>query len=236
MFETSAINVPPTAEPRSGRQTGPIPVIGLIGGIGGGKSAAAALLADRGAVVIDADAVGHEVLERPAVRERLVARFGPGVVASDGAGPAKVDRRALGRIVFASESARRDLEAIVHPLMIEEFERTIAEARRSRSATAVVLDAAVLLEADWDRRCDLVVYVDAPRDERLERVLRTRGWTPADLEAREAAQLPLEEKRRRADYVLPNVAGPAELAVEVDRFCAWLAASPHRRSSRSGAS
>ena len=112
--------------------------------------------------MIDADAVGHAVLERPEVRDRLVARFGAGIVASEGLG-SKVDRRALGRIVFASDEARRDLEAIVHPLMIEEFERTIAEAERGRTATAVVLDAAVLLEAGWDHECDRVVYVDAPR-------------------------------------------------------------------------
>jgi len=231
MFETSPINVPPTPERSSRWKHGPIPVIGVIGGMGGGKSAAAALLAERGAVVIDADAVGHEVLQRPEIRGRLVARFGSGIVTAGEAGP-KVDRRALGRLVFAAEGARRDLEAIVHPLMIEDFERTIAEAQRSRSATAVALDAAVLLEAGWDRECDLVVYVDAPRAERLARVERTRGWSFADFEAREAAQQSCESKRLRADYVLPNVAGPDELAVEVDRFCEWLADSADRADAR----
>ncbi len=226
MFETSAINVSPTAEPRPRWKHGSIPVIGLIGGVGGGKSAAAALLAARGAVVIDADAVGHRVLERPEVRDRLVARFGPDIVAAEGASGSRVDRRALAKIVFADRAARRDLEAVVHPLMVKGFERTIAQAERSRSATAVALDAAVLLEAGWERICDLVVYIDAPRADRLERAVRTRGWSPADFEAREAAQLPCEEKRRRADYVLPNIAGPGELAVEVDRFRAWLAAPP----------
>jgi dephospho-CoA kinase len=108
--------------------------------------------------------------------------------------------------------------------MIEEFERTIAEAQRIGSAPAVVLDAAILLESGWDRECDLVVFVDAPREERLARVERARGWTRADFEAREAAQLPCDAKRRRADYVLPNAGGPAELAAEVDRFCEWLGA------------
>lgn len=235
MFATSPITVPPAPERRSRWKRGAIPVIGLIGGIGGGKSAAAALLAERGAVVIDADAVGHEVLRRPEIRERLVARFGSVILAAcdlgAGAGP-KVDRRALAKIVFADATARRDLEAIVHPAMFEDFGRTIAEARASGSAAAVVLDAAVLLEAGWDRACDLVVYVEAPRAVRLARVERTRGWSLADLEAREAAQQPCDVKRDRADYVLPNVAGPDELAVEVDRFRDWLFASTDHADAR----
>ncbi|MDR3621952.1 MAG: dephospho-CoA kinase [Paludisphaera borealis] len=235
MFETSAITVPPTPERRSRWKHGAIPVIGVIGGIGGGKSAAAALLAERGAVVIDADAVGHGVLQRPEIQERLVARFGSEIIAARDLGVEvgpKIDRRALGKIVFADESARRDLEAIVHPVMIEEFERTIAEAQRSGSAIAVALDAAVLLEAGWDGACDLVVYVDAPRAVRLARVERTRGWSRADFEAREASQQSCDVKRRRADYVLPNVAGPDELAAEVDRFREWLTASTDHADAR----
>jgi dephospho-CoA kinase len=235
MFETSSITVPPTPERRSRWKHGAIPVIGLIGGIGGGKSAAAALLAGRGAIVIDADAVGHEVLQRPEVQERLVARFGSGVIAAHDLGAEfgrKIDRRALGKIVFADESARRDLEAIVHPVMIEDFKRTIAESQLGGSASVVALDAAVLLEAGWDGICDLVVFVDAPRAKRLARVERTRGWSRADLEAREAAQQPCDLKRGRADYVLPNVAGPDELALEVDRFHEWLTASADRADAR----
>jgi dephospho-CoA kinase len=238
MFVTSSINVPPTPEPRSRWKHGTIPVIGLIGGIGGGKSAAAAVMAERGAVVIDADAVGHEVLDRPAIQKRLVDRFGSEIVAARGAGAEagpRVDRRALGKIVFADASARRDLEAIVHPPMIEDFKRTIDEAQRSGSATIVVLDAAVLLEAGWDHSCDLVVFVDAPRADRLARVERTRGWSRANLQAREAAQLSCDAKRERSDYVLPNVAGPEALAVEVDRFLAWLAAFAGAVADRDGA-
>jgi dephospho-CoA kinase len=210
---------------------GSIPVIGLTGGVGGGKSAAAALLAGRGAVVIDADKVGHEVLDRPEVRDRLTARFGSGIVV-DGS---RIDRRALGRLVFADRSARADLEAIVHPLMGEEFNRTIAATRANRSAPAVVLDAAILIETGWDRACDLVVFVDSPRADRLARVERTRGWTPADFEAREAAQQSCASKRSRADYVLPNVGDLDALRVEVDRFCDWLGArARHESESESG--
>lgn len=222
MFETSPTSVPPTSERRLRWNRGSIPVIGLTGGVGGGKSAAAALLADRGALVIDADRAGHEVLERPEVRDELVARFGTGIVGEG----RRIDRRALGKIVFADPSARARLEEVVHPLMGEDFRRTIAEARRERSARAVVLDAAILFESGWDRACDLVVFVDAPRADRLTRVERSRGWSPAEFEAREAAQQSCESKRLKADYVLPNVGGLDALAVEVDRFVDWLAETP----------
>lgn len=213
--------VAPTS--RAGR--GRIPVIGLIGGIGGGKSVAAGLLAERGAVVVDADAVGHEVLRRPDVARRVVERFGAGVTSADG----QVDRRALGRLVFADAAARRDLEAIVHPSMFQEFERRIGEARSRGEAAAVVLDAAILLEAGWDRICDVVVFVDAPREARLDRVRESRGWSEADLAAREAAQRPLDEKRARADHVLANDGEVAGLAAEVDRLVTLLAlAGPAR--------
>ena len=94
-------------------------VIGLIGGIGGGKSSVAALLKARGAVVIDADSVGHEILNEPPVRGQIVERFGTGVLSARSADPGRrgIDRKALGAIVFADPQARRDLEAIVHPRM-----------------------------------------------------------------------------------------------------------------------
>ena len=214
---TTTIGNPAAPASRAGR--GPIPVIGLIGGIGGGKSAAASILAGRGAEVVDADAVGHEVLRRPEVARRVAERFGPGAIAADG----RVDRRALGRVVFADPAARRDLEAIVHPPMFEEFERRIAAARSRGDAPLVVLDAAILLESGWDRACDAVAFVDTPREARLDRVRRDRGWSDAELTAREAAQWPLERKKARADHVLTNDGDPARLEAEVDRLLMKLA-------------
>ena len=191
-------------------------MIGLTGTVGAGKSAVAARLADRGAVVIDADAVGHETLRRPEVAAQVGARFGSGVLDAEGA----VDRRALGRLVFADPCARRDLEALVHPPMFEAFERAIADAVRGE-ARFVVLDAAILLETGWDRACDLVVFVDAPRPMRLERVGASRGWTDEQLRARESAQWTGERKKSRSDYVLLNDGSPSRLDQEVDRLLAW---------------
>jgi dephospho-CoA kinase len=220
----------PTRESRTaGRfRHGAVPVIGLIGGIGGGKSEVAALLKERGAVVIDADAVGHELLKDPAVCGRIAERFGVKVLSGAGrqAGlPPAIDRKALGAIVFADVRARHDLEAILHPPMRSSFlaviERELsAEGERNRF---VVLDAAVLLEAGWDDLCDLIVFVDAPREKRLRRVEEQRGWSREMLEARERAQWPADEKRRRADLVITNDAGVESLQREVERVEASLA-------------
>ena len=215
----------PVRRPRGARgpwQFGPIPVIGLVGGIGAGKSLAAAALAARGAFVIDADTVGHALLEQPPARQRILKRFGEEILGpepGDGS-PRPIDRRALGAIVFDDPSARRDLERILHPRMRRTFERAIARTVRKGRHTAVVLDAAVLFEAGWDDLCDVVFFVDAPRELRLRRLAAARGWTAEALAAREAAQHPLDEKKARADAVLPNTGPPEDLAAAVDR--AWV--------------
>jgi dephospho-CoA kinase len=201
-------------------------VIGLIGGIGAGKSRVADLLKARGAVVIDADAVGHEVLQIPEVIDRLVERFGTSILRRVPDPPDRrraIDRRALGAIVFAAPAALRDLERVVHPLMCRTFERIIRSEEARGTAPLIVLDAAILLETGWDRVCDLVVFVDAPLAVRLDRVARGRGWTDETLRAREAAQWPADRKRDRADVVLRNDSGLGPLEAEVDGLFRSLA-------------
>jgi dephospho-CoA kinase len=211
---------------------GKIPVLGLIGAIGGGKSHVAALLAERGAFVLDADAVGHALLTQRPVRDQVIARFGSTIVGPDDGpdGSATIDRRALGAIVFADPAARRDLEAIVHPRMRKTFERAIARALRRGQASAVVLDAAILLEAGWDSLCDRIVYVDASRAVRLERLSAQRGWTDETLQARERAQWPADRKRSMADAVVCNDGTPEHLSALVDRF--WSTLPTLRRAPR----
>jgi dephospho-CoA kinase len=226
---------------------GPIPVIGLIGGIGGGKSRVASLLAEQGAFVIEADAVGHALLDQRPVRDLIVARFGTEILAPPSVGaagteleeteteeddggatadetPPSIDRRALGAIVFRQPTALRQLEAILHPRMRRTFERAIARTIRRGQARGVVLDAAILLEAGWDKLCDWIVFVDAPRDQRLARLAAARGWTGEMLEAREASQWPLDRKRSLADVVVVNDAGPERLEAEVRRLSGTLLA------------
>jgi len=210
-----------------------IPVVGLIGGIGSGKSYVAGLLSKRGAVVINADAVGHEVLEEPEIRRQIVARFGPGVMRTVQAGGSEhglIDRRALGSLVFADRRALHDLERIVHPVMRSRFIEVIERERRRGVAPAVVLDAAILLEAGWEDLCDRIVFVDASWPVRLSRVARSRGWSAEVLRARDAAQWSCESKKAMAHVVLTND-DPEGLDGKVDWLFRFLAAGQTEKDS-----
>lgn len=179
------------------------PVIGLIGGVGSGKSALAAWIAQAlDAAVIDADAAGHRALNQKEVKEKIRTQFGPDVF--DAAGG--VVRRRLAERVFGAgelqQAARCQLEDIVHPVIRRDLEQQIAQAACTHEL--ILLDAAVLLESGWRDACDAVVFVDVPADVRRERVARTRRWSATDLEQREASQWPLERKRNAADVIIDN--------------------------------
>src|SRR5207248_1584443 len=165
----------------------PCPVIGLVGGIGAGKSRVSAALARRGGRVVAGDPLGHAALRQPAVKDRVVARWGRGVVGPDG----EIDRRAPGAVVFADPAERRALEAIVQPWIGERLREQIAKAHADPAVSFVVLDAAVMLEAGWEGACDVLVCVHAPRAVRLARVAAQRGWSAGEAAAREQAQIAL---------------------------------------------
>jgi dephospho-CoA kinase len=206
-------------------------VVGLTGGIGAGKSLAASCLAELGLLVLDADAIGHALLAQRPARDRVVERFGREILMTPGAGldgdDAEVDRKALGRIVFADPTARRDLEAILHPAMRKTFERAVGRAGRN-GQPGVALDAAILYEAGWNTLCDAVIFVEAPRDQRLARLAAGRGWSAEDLDLRENAQSPLASKQTRADYVLQNAAEAADFRAAVTAW--WSSFLPTRRT------
>jgi dephospho-CoA kinase len=176
------------------------PVIGLVGGIGSGKSTVAAELAALGCAVIDADELGHLVLSAPAVRRKVRARWSESVFDADG----QVDRAALGRIVFSDGDELAALTAMVHPGIERLIGERIATAQADASVPAIVLDAAVLFEAGWDACCSDLVFVAAPRPQRLARVHDRRGWTDQELAAREKAQIPLDIKAAKCHHSLDN--------------------------------
>lgn len=203
-----------------------IPVLGVIGGIGSGKSSVARRLQSlRPIAVIDADQCGHQVLNLPNVQERILKRFGPTVFETDSQANPQISR-ALGRVVFgsdvAAQTARRDLEAIVHPEIRSLLERTIRELRRQANVEAIVLDAAVLLEAGWNDLCDVVVFIDTPQADRIARVQAERGWSAAELAKREASQWPLPRKRAAADAVLDNANDVDHAARQLEQVIANL--------------
>jgi dephospho-CoA kinase len=188
------------------------PILGLVGAIGAGKTAVASLLSARGAAVVDADKLGHAALERPEVKTKLVARWGDRILKSDGS----VNRRVVGGIVFADSTERMALEAIVFPVIGALTAERIAAATNDPAARFVVLDAAVMLEAGWAGACDKILYIDAPRELRLARLAARSHWTPEDLAAREAAQMPAAEKKARVNQVIVNDGTEAELVKKVD--------------------
>lgn len=184
------------------------PVIGLAGAIGAGKSTVAGMLGEAGCLVSDADRLAREALEDPEVLAQLVGWWGAGVV--DGTGTA--DRRAIAGIVFEDAEARSRLEGLIHPRV--HAARSAAFEAAPAGTPALVIDAPLLFEAGLDDQCDSVIFVDAARQTRLERVAE-RGWDAAELDRREAAQWPLDRKRRASDHVLINDADPASLRTQV---------------------
>lgn len=191
------------------------PVIGLIGGIGSGKSLVAAEFARRGGKVIAGDQFGHDALRQPDIRAQVAERW-PQVLGPDGA----VDRKKLGAIVFADPAERRALEALTHPYIGRRIAEEVAVAQTDPAYLLIVVDAAILLEAGWDRPCDRIVFVNTPRDVRLRRLHTQRGWTEKEVQAREDAQMHLAEKQSRADAVVDNAGSPAETARQVERLLA----------------
>ena len=187
--------------------------IGLTGGIGSGKSTVTALLAARGAVVIDADRIAREVVEpgTPGLAA-VVEAFGEQVLRDDGS----LDRPALAAIVFADAEARRRLDGIVHPLV----RARAAELAAAAPGDAVVVhDVPLLVETGQAGGYDLVLVVQADPGVRVRRLVR-RGLSEADARARMAAQADDEQRRAVADVVLDNSGTEAELAAQVDRFWA----------------
>jgi dephospho-CoA kinase len=191
------------------------PVIGLTGGIGSGKTTAAEILAGLGAVVIDADKIGHEIY-RPGTEgfRRVVEAFGPHIVAADGT----IDRGALGAIVFADPKALARLNALVHPLIGDEIRRRITAARAADPRRPIVVEAAIMLEAGW-RFFDRIWLVTAAPETAITRAIVTRGHTRAEVERRLAAQMPDAERRRFAHLVLENDGTLGDLQARVEE--AW---------------
>jgi dephospho-CoA kinase len=195
-------------------------LVGLTGGIGAGKSTFAALLAERGAQIIDADVFGRDAL-RPgeAAWKAVVEQFGDEILA---AGSMDVDRKRLAAIVFADPKLRIALNAIVHPVIL----RRIADALERVRATneIVILDAALLVETGLDRDLDVVIVVTADPHTREARLVAGRGMNRADIRARMAAQATEEKLLRSADMVVRNQGSLDQLAAEADRVWGRLTA------------
>ena len=192
--------------------------IGLTGGIGSGKSEASGILRELGALVIDADIVGHETYRngQPAWDE-IVEAFGDEVVGSDG----EIDRRELGKIVFDDPGSLKRLTDIVWPKIREGLKDRMAGERDGGDTEVLVVEAAVLFEAGWENLFDEIWVVTAPEKDVLKRLERQRNQKPEQTRARVRAQITNEEREKRADVMVRNDEDRAALAATVKQL--WTA-------------
>ena len=203
------------------------PVIGIAGGIGAGKSAVTQVFEQLGCRVISADEINRQVLLKKDVIEKLVDWWGGAILAADGT----VDRRRVADIVFADPQQRRRLESLTHPLIELERVAIISRSINDQAVKAIVLDSPLLLECNLDRHCHAVVFVDADEDVRLQRLARSRGWSAAELRRREQQQMPLEQKRARARFIITNNGPPGALHSQVENVLNQVLAEVRRDSA-----
>jgi dephospho-CoA kinase len=175
------------------------PIIGIIGGIGSGKSTVAAEFAKLGCKVIDADKIAHELLTRKTIKEKVVAAFGRTILSSKG----QIDRNKLARIVFADADKLSMLNGIIHPLVMRRADVLIERYGRQNRVKAIVLDMPLLLEVGWDKRCDRLIFVDCERKIREKRAKKL-GFDKNQLKIRENFQISLDKKINLADNNVEN--------------------------------
>ncbi len=202
-------------------------VIGIAGGIGSGKSAVAAILADFGCVVSSADQVVRDLLDNdPAIHKTLVDWWGAQVLDDNG----DINRSAIAKIVFNDPDARLRLEQLLHPIVeqcrIVQWDNALTT---HADIPGFVIDAPLLFEAGLNQICDVIIFVDVDLNVRLERI-RTRGWDAAELQRREKSQTTLDIKQQQSDYIVRNNGHLDDLKQEIKRVFHHILTDWHSRS------
>jgi dephospho-CoA kinase len=197
-------------------------VLGILGGVASGKSEVTRRLEARGAHVIHADTIGHEVLREPEIRDRLIQYFGDGIVSQENG---EIDRARMAQFVFSNETTatenRRVLESIVHPRIRLRIKERLDAIQRTfppdEYPQLVVLDVPLLIESGWNKQCDRILFVDADDEIRLQRAM-ARGWTSNQFRDREQAQLPIDQKRMHATDIMDNNGPIDALDQQIEQF------------------
>ncbi len=196
-------------------------IVGVIGGIASGKSEVSKLLEEKGAAVFPADAVGHRLLGRPDIREKIVDLFGSSCLDANGV----IDRKQLAKVFFSGPSDQlTQLEAILHPVIRQQAMEAIEAFRKDRSKPMLILDVPLLIEAGWESLCDKIIFVETPLEIRIANAKR-RGWSEQELFAREGTQLPLDKKKESATDIVRNVGSLEDLRNNLLKL-PWLAKLP----------
>ena len=187
------------------------PVIGLLGGIGSGKSTVAKQFANLGCGIIDADRISHEVIEHEDIVDSISSLFGSEVLSSDGI----IDRSKLAARVFEDAEELEKLQAIIHPPVIEQCRQLLKQYLAAPAVPAVILDIPLLLESGQDKICDVLVFVESTSDLCLQRATAKKGLSRDQIKKRENFQISLDKKRKIAHYIIKNNSDMSDLAEQV---------------------
>ncbi len=204
-------------------------LVGLTGGIASGKSVVASVFARKGAFIHRADEEAHGLMApgRP-VWKRIVARFGKDILRAD----RTIDRKRLGAIVFGNAGARRDLEEIIHPRVIRAMKQTASRLAREGRHALFVSEAALIFETGLEKAFDRIVVVHCPADLQLRRLMERAAIGPDEARRRLAAQMPLDEKKARADYVIDTSGAYEETLARTEAVWTLLIEEARRKSRR----
>lgn len=206
---------PLSSESKSQSLLARVPLIGIVGGVGAGKSSVVRNVKSLRLHFIDADRIGHEQLAVKEIKDLIVKTFGKQVLDSSG----DVSRPNLAAEVFGDshdkQHRRQQLNQIVHPAIRSEVRRQIDSA--PQDVDAIILDAALLLESGWENECNAVIFIDTSLEQRQKRVAEARGWSAEEHKRREASQLSVEEKRQKSDFCVDNSGDISVAATEMEQ-------------------
>lgn len=187
------------------------PVIGILGGIGSGKSSVANEFAKLGCKIIDADKIAHKILDEKKVKEKVISIFGKEILDNCG----KINREKLAEAAFASGEKLAKLNNIIHPPVLAKIEQLIEKYQKQLETKAIVLDVPLLMEIGWHKRCDKLIFVDCKKALRLNRIQTSRNLDEKQVKIREKFQISLDNKAAIADNTVDNNAGLPALVRQI---------------------
>ncbi len=197
--------------------TGKKPIIGILGGIGSGKSTVAAEFAKLGSKVIDADKIAHELLDEPDIKTKIVNLFGRAILDSAG----KIVREKLAEVVFTNAEKLSSINEIIHPIVLQRIEKLIKKYNSQNQVKAIILDMPLLVEVGWDKRCDKLIFVDCEKKLRLNRAKKL-GFDKNQVKIRENFQISLDNKANLADNTVENNSDFSALARQVTDIFSYI--------------
>ena len=203
-------------------------VIGLTGGIGTGKSTVSQILKDRGFTVIDLDVISHEVVKFPSVVEKIIKNFGREVLVDNEDENYIVSRKKLGKIIFSDKEKRFALNSIMHPEILRVMRKKILECKLKKEKDEkgknkiIFVEIQLLFEVQWEKEFDYILLISAKKSTQIRRILERDKRSENDALNIINSQLPLDEKKKRSDFVIENDGNIEELKEKIDKFLEYL--------------